>query len=336
MIQNRNKNLIHKLNQAMYDLEMEPLKQRLIESISQDALIQMCFPFGNTQGGEAYFQDILAPLINAIPDLEKRCYILMSNEDWVGCGGYFTGTFLHPWLDIPPTGKQISMRFHEFYRIVDNKIVEIQAIWDIPELMMQSQSWPLSPSLGREWHVPSPATQDGLIFNETDEQTTKLSFTVVSDMLHGLLKHAEQGADAMGLEHYWHPKLSWYGPSTIGTARGIDGFRKLHQIPFLNAMPDRTTIWDNSILFAEQNYVAFTAWPGMKMSLTNDGWLGIAPSDKKITMKSLDFWRCEGDKIRENWVLVDILDVYHQLGVNVFQRMRELNQCRLPTHNQGA
>ena len=41
-------------------------------------------------------------------------------------------------------------------------------------------------------------------------------------------------------------------------------------------------------------------------------------------MRSLDFWRVEGDLIRENWVLVDLLDVYSQLGVDVFARMREL------------
>ena len=41
-------------------------------------------------------------------------------------------------------------------------------------------------------------------------------------------------------------------------------------------------------------------------------------------MRRLDFWRVEGDLIRENWVLVDLLHVYDQLGVDVFARMREL------------
>ena len=46
-------------------------------------------------------------------------------------------------------------------------------------------------------------------------------------------------------------------------------------------------------------------------------------------MRSLDFWRVEGDLIRENWVLVDLLDVYAQLGVDVFSRLREFNRARL-------
>ena len=67
----------------------------------------------------------------------------------------------------------------------------------------------------------------------------------------------------------------------------------------------------------------------MKMTVSGDGWLGIAPAGQEITMRSLDFWRVEGDLIRENWVLVDLLDVYAQLGVDVFARLREFNKARL-------
>ena len=139
---------------------------------------------------------------------------------------------------------------------------------------------------------------------------------------------AEGGTEAMRLADYWHPKCNWYGPSGIGTCRGISGFRNWHQIPFLNAMPDRVGTLGKGNLFAEGDYVGFTAWPGMHMTITGDGWLGIAPSGQKITMRSLDFWRCEAGLIRENWVLVDLLDVYSQIGVDVFARMREFNKAR--------
>ena len=45
-------------------------------------------------------------------------------------------------------------------------------------------------------------------------------------------------------------------------------------------------------------------------------------------MRSLDFWRIEKGLIRENWVLVDLLDVYKQVGVDVFSRVREFNKAR--------
>jgi hypothetical protein len=43
---------------------------------------------------------------------------------------------------------------------------------------------------------------------------------------------------------------------------------------------------------------------------------------------SLDFWRCEKGLIRENWVLIDLLDVYDQLGIDVLGRMREFIKAK--------
>ena len=56
--------------------------------------------------------------------------------------------------------------------------------------------------------------------------------------------------------------------------------------------------------------------------------MGIAPVNKKIEMRSLDFWRLENGKIRENWVMVDILDVYNKIGLDVFARLREFNKAK--------
>jgi len=66
----------------------------------------------------------------------------------------------------------------------------------------------------------------------------------------------------------------------------------------------------------------------MRLTLTHDGWMGIAPVNREVCMRSLDFWRMEGGLIRENWVLVDLLDVYAQVGVDVLGRMREFNKAR--------
>ena len=62
----------------------------------------------------------------------------------------------------------------------------------------------------------------------------------------------------------------------------------------------------------------------MAQTLTGDGWLGIAPTNKKISLRSLDFWRLEKNKIRENWVMIDLLHIWSQVGVNVLSRMKEV------------
>ena len=45
-------------------------------------------------------------------------------------------------------------------------------------------------------------------------------------------------------------------------------------------------------------------------------------------MRSLDFWRVENGLIRENWVMVDLLHMYDQIGIDVFARLREFNNSR--------
>jgi predicted ester cyclase len=335
-IHNHNKNLIGSFRGALYDIEIGKLKKHLSDVFAHDAKIQLAFPFENVEGPIALFEQVYLPLVTAIPDLERRDYIVIAGAgdssglpgNWVGCAGFYTGVFEKPWLDIPATQQPVTMRFHEFFRIEENKIVEMQALWDIPEIMMQAKAWPMTPSLGVEWLVPGPATQDGIITKDYGPAHSEESRTLVHDMLNGLQRHAEHGAAAMGLNEYWHPKMVWYGPAGIGTNRQITGFRKHHQIPFLNALPDREVTHGNGVLFADGDFVGFTGWPGMKMTISGDGWLGIAPANQKITMRSLDFWRCEAGMIRENWVLIDLLHVYHQIGVDVFSRMRELTHAR--------
>ena len=204
---------------------------------------------------------------------------------------------------------------------------------------MQAKAWPMAPSLGREWCVPGPSTLDGINEGEIFTEKSSSSLEHVVSMANAMKRHpSEGGPELMELEKYWHKNMNWYGPSGIGSSRGIDGFRNWHQIPFLNAMPDRGKLtsydkkdgWGEDIFyhfFSENEYVAVTGWPNMKQTISHGGWLGIAPVNKVITLRSLDFWRLEHGKIRENWVLVDLLDIYNQIGVNVFSRLKEFNKA---------
>jgi predicted ester cyclase len=324
------KALLDPMRNAMACFEPEPVRAALENLFARGAQIHLAHPFETLPSFDAFFDQSLTPLLIAIPDLERRDTIVIEGvtqqgETWVGCCGYWTGTFAKPFLGIPQTGHQVSMRFHEFYRVEGGKVIEMQALWDLPEVMMQAGVWPMSPSLGREWHVPGPGTQDGLGVSGSGEVALK----IVGDMLTGLGRFKTGGVEAMELPRYWHPRCSWYGPSGIGTCRGIAGFRNWHQIPFLNAMPDRVGDPNGGHFIGQGNYAGFTAWPGMTATLSGDGFLGIAPSGRDITMRSLDFWRVEGGLIRENWVLVDLLHIYAQLGVDVLARMREMTKARV-------
>lgn len=309
------------------------VRSALTDLMSPDVTLHLCHPFGDAIGPDAFYDTCLAPLHTALPDLERREMILIAGttpegQDWAASMGSYMGTHLAPFLGIPPTGHLAHMRFHEYFCFEGGKVTEVQMIWDIPELMMQAGAWPMAPQLGKFLNTPAPMTQDGLTTSGNGDAAMK----IVIDMLTDLCRHpAEGGPAVMNLEKYWHPSFNWYGPAGIGTGRGIAGFRHWHQIPFLRAMPDRkldamgnlTSHW-----ISEGAYVAETGWPNMALTITDDGWMGIAPANQKVTLRSLDFWRIENGLIRENWVLVDLLDLYAQIGVDVLGRMAEFNKAK--------
>ncbi|NBB97770.1 MAG: polyketide cyclase [Alphaproteobacteria bacterium] len=318
---------------AMETATPDGTRAALSDLMHPDAVIHICHPFGDLTGPEGLFATCYAPLLAALPDLERRDMIVMGGttpegQHWLGCMGVYMGTFCAPFLDIPPTGHLAHTRYHEFYRFDAGRVVEMQAIWDIPELMMQARAWPMGPQLGAYLVTPAPMSQDGLRVAGDGQ----IALAHVIAMLTDLCRHpADPDPTVMNLPRYWHPRFNWYGPAGIGTARGISGFRYWHQIPFLRAMPDRKLDAMGDLLshwVAEGDYVCETGWPNMRLTIQQDGWLGIAPANQPITLRSLDFWRLEHGLIRENWVLVDLLDMWAQIGVDVLGRMREFNKAR--------
>ncbi|BDW86376.1 ester cyclase [Roseicyclus marinus] len=327
------KSLIAPLRAAAATATADGLRGALGDVMAPDADLRLCHPFGDLTGPEALFDTCYAPLLAAMPDLERRDMIVMAGttpegQDWVGCMGNYMGTFTAPFLGIRPTGHLAHMRYHEFFRVEEGRITQMQAIWDIPELMMLAGVWPMPPQLGAYLATPAPMSGDGL----SVAGDGALAMDHVIAMLTDLCRHPGNPDPAiMQLDRYWHPRFNWYGPAGIGTARGTAGFRNWHQIPFLQAMPDRKLDALGDLMshwIGEGDYVCETGWPNMRLTISQDGWMGIAPAGREVFLRSLDFWRLENGLIRENWVLVDLLDLYRQIGVDVLARMAMFNKAR--------
>jgi predicted ester cyclase len=320
------------LRRTMANFAEAPVRKALAAVLAPDAVVRLGHPLG-TIAGEAMFDATYAPLVHTFPDLERRDEIVLAGKDgdgadWIGTCGHYCGTFLRPFLDIPATGHLAGFRYHEFYRIADARVVEVQAIWDLPELMMQAGVWPMAPGLGAVMRAYGPMTQDGLAEHKPDSRAVDL----VTDMLTHMTRHPSQGGpEVMEMPRFWHPRFNWYGPAGIGSARGISGFRRWHQMAFLTAFPDRglDATGTTHHFFGAGDYAAVTGWPNMAMTLTGGNWLGLPATGSTITLRSLDFWRLEAGLIRENWVLVDLLDTHRQIGTDPLDRMRQMNRARM-------
>nr|WP_298413712.1 ester cyclase [uncultured Halomonas sp.] len=289
------------------------------------ARFKLACPFDN-QDRDGAIHHYFAPLFASFSDITRRDDIMVTGEDegatWVGVTGHYEMSFRKPWLDIPPTNQRATLRFGEVYRVDDSGLAEAQILIDIPMLMAQAGVNPLPPSLGSELPVPGPATQDGLLHSPQSFDASKKTLSLVDDMLAGLAEFDGQTLESMAIERFWHPNMNWYGPCGIGTTRGICGFQQGHQRDFVMAFPDRAVVSD--IRFAEGNYAVSSGVPSMRGTHSGGDWLGLPATNREITMNVMDWWRREDDLLVENWVLIDLLDIYRQLGVDMLGRMQRL------------
>ncbi|GAA0182934.1 hypothetical protein SH2C18_52100 [Clostridium sediminicola] len=200
----------------------------------------------------------------------------------------------------------------------------LSTLIDIFDLMRQA-GYKFVKSLAPEINIPGPATNDGVLMGTCDEEESKKSYQIMYDMIFGgLMSFEEKGMGKMGMEKYFGKDFMWYGPCGIGSTRGVKGFEKYHQGPFLKAVPDRRLIddVDDRIYFGEGKYATLLEWTGFVATHTGNDWLGIPATGKPIVMRNADLYRREGDYLVENWVFLDIIDILLQLGVDIFDRLR--------------
>lgn len=320
------KRLVLELRQRLDDAPTTAIRGILAGACHPDACWSCSQPLNELRGPEEVAERLLLPLRRAMPDGERRDDILLAGSfagtDWVCATGHHVGTFEHALFGVPPTGGVAWLRFGLFHEVRDGRIARTYLLLDLMGLMLQAgiRFWP--PSMGMECLVPAPMTGDGAPSGKTDPERSARTLALVEAMLAGLGSYAgdEDALASMGQERFWHPKMMWYGPAGIGTTRGLKGFEDLHQRPFLRALPDRRG-GDHKARFAEGDYACSTGWPSLRGTLLGPNWLGLPPTGREVSMRVMDWWRREGELLRENWVLIDLLDVLIQCGLDPFGRL---------------
>lgn len=301
--------------------------------LDEDVVWCAAHPINDLKGQDEFFNNYWSPIKTALADVERKPFVVVEGDfvseetgetgRWVNSIGYLLGTFDQPLFDIPATGKTLFLRYFDLVRVADGKIAECYVILDFLDAMTQAGVNPLRASLGHNGLIMPPSTMDGLSLNDATGEQGAATMRLVDDMIGELLRFDGKSLLSMHLEKHWHPDFMWYGPGGIGTTRGIAGFRKHHQGPFLQAFPDRGVDFAESFV-GEGKYAATGGWPHMTATHTGSGWLGMAPTGTAITMRVMDMWRREGKLLVENWVSIDIIDILLQMGLDVFGQMGEL------------
>lgn len=308
---------------------MTPDMKSVAASIyADDARCNAFHPVNELSGRDAIVDSLWRPIRDALPDVERRDSILIAGEyngkNVVSTMGHYQGTYSNPLFDIPATHGNVHIRYSEVHEIAEGRIQQSYVLIDLLDLMRQAGCWPIAPSLGTEGKWPGPATSNGMRPDSVDLDVGANELKLVRKMHAGLLSFDGKSLDSMDHEKYWTSNFMWYGPSGIGTTRGINGFRAHHQIPFLRAFPDRGSV-DHVVRIGDGNFVVTGGWPSLQATHTGGDWLGLAATGRSVRMRVMDFYRTEGGLIAENWVPIDIIDVLRQLGVDVFERVRHRN-----------
>lgn len=303
--------------------------------LAADHVSTTCHPVNAGVGSEFARQALLKPLGESFAGLEVRTDIRIrgsfEDNDWIATSGHLAGRFERPLFGIPATGVATFLRFGRFDRLIrgmapgtPGSIAETLVLLDLPALMVAAGCWPLGPALGPGPVAPSPLGQDGLCPGD-DPLLAAQSLHLVESMIGGLKRYDGKSLNSMAMPSYWSDDFWWHGPVPIGSFQGHKAYEAGHQRPFLNAFPDRVG-GNHRARIAQGRFIASTGWPSIRATHAGGDWLGLAPTNKAITMRVMDFWAAVDGRLTENWVMIDILDLLAQMGVDVLARGKALRR----------
>ncbi len=276
-------------------------------------------------------------LHRAIPDLSRRPYHFIGGHysdpkfgtgDWVCGTGDFIGTFANDWhlpddIVIPANGQSVHFRFGEFCKVEAGKIVEIRIIIDLIDLLRQSGIHLVPTSYGRDLWIPGPLAGDGICLTEQPAAESQKTFDLVTEMIFGgINKYDGKDQASQGLERFWHQQMVWHGPVGIGSTYGMVEFKKNAQGPIVRAFPDRYGPGHRARI-ADGRFAASTGWPSL-VGTHKNVYMDWSPTGEQIGWNIMDFWKRDGDKLLENWVMIDLIDAALASGKDLLAKVRTI------------
>lgn len=293
-------------------------------------------PVGSLTGRDAFLNLAWEPLRAAVPDLRRETFLFFAGvsngrvdgdvsrdgHHWVTGTGILRGTFTNDYLTIPARGQEVAIRWGEFCRVspTDGRIDTVYFLIDVVDLMQQAGFNVLPPSMGIDGRYPPPGAGDGVLSEPTDGDLSAYSLGHIRRFIFdGLNTFDQEDLASMGMADFFHPDVCWYGPGGIGACLGLTEFEENHQRPWLIAFPDRK-VQDLDALIAEGAYTGAPGWAGVKATHTGR-YLGTEPTGAVVEFNGLDWWKRVGEQYVENWVFVDMIHLFDQFGINLFDRL---------------
>ncbi|MEM7277209.1 MAG: ester cyclase [Pseudomonadota bacterium] len=292
-------------------------------------------PINTLDNADAFVADYWSELLQAFPGLQRQIHIVIGGasqgtvdgkndyRQWVGGTGVFNAIFENDYLGIPANGRAVEIRWGEFCRFENDEIADVYFLLDYIDLMEQAGVSPLPPPRGRAGMYPAPLDKDGVLWEEQDAGTSAHTLDHIRRFIFDALNSYDQSdLKSMGIADYFRDDVQWYGPGGIGACLSLKEFQDHHQSWWLKAFPDRQ-VQDLTSLIAEGPYSGGPGWDGVEATHTGP-YLDCEATGKSVSFNGMDFWKLEEDQYIENWVFVDMVHLFRQFGIDLFERMREV------------
>ncbi|MEG9862878.1 MAG: hypothetical protein V6Z81_10415 [Parvularculales bacterium] len=308
----------------------EGLPEALSGHTGADCTFSFTHPFKAAVGAEAAAKNFWSRIRKSFSPLQRRQDIFFAGQNhlspdpeiWVVSMGHLLGLFEKPFLGIRPTRQSVMLRYAEFNLVAGDKITESTIFLDVMNLMMQARAEVYQPSTAATIVTPGPRTHDGLLFGNQPEEEGQATLKLFVRMIDRLLSE-DVKTTRTDLSLDWTDDMIWWGPGGIGAPYTQECYLKQHCVPFEKGL-EWGEFFGHRTEFAEGCYGGFFGWPTFDVK-SRGGYIGLAPkSDKKASMRVVDLYRREGDKLAENWNFIDHLDFLAQLGVDLIERQRQI------------
>ena len=319
------------------DIDNSPKEnlQEVISNHTSDGFKMLCtHPFNELSGSINIANNLWAPIKDSFTPIQRRLDIFYAginslnenNDVWISSMGHLMGVFNKEFFGLKPNYKSSLLRFAEFYKVKENKITEGAFFLDIFNFMQQLGLSFIPQSTGLICVTPGPMNHKGLKFELSDDKESLQTLNLIHRMRDRLVEGSNMKSFEDELLLDWKEDMIWWGPGGIGASYTIDGYLKGHARPFEENL-EFIRFNGHILSSAEDDIGGWFGWPNLIMK-PKGKYLGLTnESNIESEMRVVDLYRRDGDKIAENWVIIDHLHFLKLLGIDLLEKNKELSRA---------
>ena len=321
------KRIVREYYSALDRADENDLANVIISYTNKNYIWRGFYPFEIQKNIGTLVKSFWLPFRQSLSHLQRRTDIFFAGLNfidnggsvWVCSMGHLMGLFDNPWLNIEPTNKIAMLRYAEFHKIENQKISETAFYFDIPHLMIQAGYQPFKSQTATNLIQPGPAPNTGLLYDVNDPKESQLTMDIMNSMIQDVGTWQSELTLEEELARTWHKDMIWWGPAGIGSTYTIPRYAKQHAKPFRTGLSGKVTT-GHICRIAEGHYSGFFGWPNF--TAKPNGYLGLPRSNINCEFRVIDVYRREGNKLKENWVFIDMLHFFKQQGIDILENSK--------------